>query len=98
MRKKVLKLTCLIRKEGDQYSSLCLELDIASCGRTREEAFAGLKAAVETYVQYLVQHGREEEIYRSVPQEAIREFLLGEVEERKFTTVYAVPLELSYAP
>ncbi|MEM4283848.1 MAG: hypothetical protein QXS96_05090 [Candidatus Caldarchaeum sp.] len=44
MRKKVLKLTCLVRKEGDQYSSLCL--DIASCDRTREEAFAELKAAV----------------------------------------------------
>lgn len=97
MRKKVLKLTCLIRKEGDLYSSLCLELDVASCGRTREEAFAGLKAAVETYVNYLVQEGKTEEIYRPVPQEAIREFLLGEVEERKFTTVYAVPLELSYA-
>jgi predicted RNase H-like HicB family nuclease len=97
MKQNVLRLTGLIRKERDQYSSLCLELDVASCGRTKEEAFKGLKTAVETYVTYLVQEGREDEIYRPVPQEAIREFLLGEVEERKFTTVYAVPLELSYA-
>jgi len=97
MGKKVLRLTCLIKKEGDQYASLCLELDVASCGRTKEEAFEGLKAAVETYVSYLVEEGREGEIYRPVPQEAIREFLLGEVEERKLITVYAAPLELSYA-
>jgi len=95
---QVLKLTGLIKKEGDQYSSLCLELDVASCGKTKEEAFEGLKATVETYVSYLVEEGREKEIHRPVPQEAIREFLLGEVERRKLTTVYAAPLELSYAP
>jgi len=98
MKKKILKLTCLIKKEGEQYSSLCLELDIASCGKTRERAFEGLKAAVETYVNYLVEEGRENEIYRPVPQGAIREFLLGEVESRKLITVYAAPLKFSYAP
>jgi len=97
MKRKVLRLTCLIKKEGDQYSSLCLELDVASCGKTREEAFEGLKAAVETYINYLIEEGREVEIHRPVPQEAIREFLLGEVEERKLITVYAAPLEFSYA-
>ncbi|MCL6642756.1 MAG: hypothetical protein K6T71_05485 [Candidatus Bipolaricaulota bacterium] len=97
MREKILKLTCLVKKEGEQYSSLCLELDVASCGKTREEAFEGLKAAVETYVSYLVQEGREDEIYRAVPQEAVREFLLGEVEERKLITIYVMPLEFSYA-
>jgi predicted RNase H-like HicB family nuclease len=97
MNQKVLKLTCLIKKEGDQYSSLCLELDLASCGKTKEEALEGLEAAVETYVSYLVEEGREKEIHRPVPQEAIREFLLGEVEQRKLTVVYAAPLEFSYA-
>ncbi|MBI1742364.1 hypothetical protein HYR54_04770 [Candidatus Acetothermia bacterium] len=97
MKKKLLQLTCLIKKEGNQYSSLCLELDVASCGKTREEAFAGLKAAIETYANYLVEEDREEELYRPVPQQAIREFLLGEVEERKLITVYAMPLEFSYA-
>ena len=97
MKRTLLKLTCLIKKEEAQYSSLCLELDVASCGKTREEAFAGLKAAVATYVHYLVEEGRKDEIFRPVPQEAIREFLLGEVEERKLVTVYATPLEFSYA-
>lgn len=98
MKRKVLRVTCLIKKEGDQYSSLCLELDVASCGKTRGEAFEGLKAAVETYINYLIEEGREAEIHRPVPQEAIREFLVGEVEARKLVTVYAVPLEFSYAP
>ena len=77
-KKTLLKLTCLIKKDGDQYSSLCLELDVASCGKTREEALAGLKAAIETYIQYLVEETRVDEIPRPVPQEAMREFLLGE--------------------
>lgn len=97
MKRKLLRLTCLIRREGDQYSSLCLELDVASCGRTREEAFEGLQAAVEAYIDYLVEQNREDEVYRPVPPDAIREFLLGEaVEERKLVTVYALPLEFSY--
>ena len=97
MARKILKLTCLVKKEGSQFSSLCLELDVASCGRTKEEAIDGLNAAIETYVNYQAEQGRHTEIYRPVPQEAIREFLLGEVEERKLTTIYAVPLEFSYA-
>lgn len=99
---KTLHLTCLIRREGNQYASLCLELDVASCGRTREEAFRALKDAVEAYVTHLVAEGREQEILRPVPPEAIREFLLGEgeeegeVEERRLITVYAAPLEFAY--
>ncbi|RMG54066.1 MAG: hypothetical protein D6723_05835 [Acidobacteria bacterium] len=66
-----------LNKEGNQFSSLCLELEVAFCGKTREEAFEGLKAAVETSVTYLVEEGRESKIYRPVPQEAIPGFLLG---------------------
>ena len=97
MTQKVLKLTCMVKKEGNQYSSLCLELDVASCGKTKEEAIDGLKGAVETYVNYLVDEGRENQMYRPVPQDAIREFILSGAERSKLTTVYAVPLEFSYA-
>jgi len=69
-----LELTGIIKKEGRQYSALCLELDVASCD-TQEEAMKVLKDAVETYVQYMVEEGREDEIYRPVPLEALREFL-----------------------
>ena len=97
MKRKVLRLTCLVKKERNQYSSLCLELDVASCGKTREEAIDGLKAAVETYVGYMVEQGREDEILRPVPQDEIRSFLVGDVEEKKLITVYASPLKFSYA-
>jgi len=45
-------VTCLVKKEGNQYASLCLELDIASCGRTPKEAVGGLKKAIEAYLLY----------------------------------------------
>jgi predicted RNase H-like HicB family nuclease len=70
-----LELTGIMKKEGRQYSALCLELDVASCGDTREKAMKALRDAVETYVQYMVEEGREDEIYRPVPLEALREFL-----------------------
>jgi len=43
--------TALIRKEGSRYSSLCLELDVASCGDTLEEAMLELKKAVKLYLK-----------------------------------------------
>ena len=70
-----LELTGIVKKEGRQYSALCLELDVASCGDTQEEAMQALKDAVETYIQYMVEEGRKDEIYRPVPLEALREFL-----------------------
>ena len=42
-------LTALIQREGDWYVSLCPELDIASQGRTVEEARANLREALEGF-------------------------------------------------
>ena len=33
------------KKEGKQYASLCVELDIASCGKSKKEVFDGLEDA-----------------------------------------------------
>lgn len=41
----------IIEKEGDQYSAVCLEMEIASCGDTLEEAKANLKEAVAGFVE-----------------------------------------------
>ena len=35
---KMQSFTCLVKKEGNQYASLCVELDVASCGDTKKEA------------------------------------------------------------
>lgn len=70
-----LTLTDVVKQEGDQYAALCLELDVASCGETREEAMAALRDAVETYLEYMRDKSRKDEILRPVPIEALREFL-----------------------
>jgi len=59
--------TCLVKKEGNQFASLCVELGIASCGDTRKEAIEGLKNAIEAYLEYMIYEGRENEIYRPFP-------------------------------
>jgi len=41
------KLSAAVHREGKWYVSLCPELDVASQGRTVEEALANLKEAVE---------------------------------------------------
>ena len=45
------KLSALIHKEGKWYVSLCPELDVASQGKTIEEAIRNLKEAVELYLE-----------------------------------------------
>jgi predicted RNase H-like HicB family nuclease len=39
----------VIYREGKYYVSQCLNIDIASCGDTIEEALSNLKDAVELY-------------------------------------------------
>ncbi|MBC8430527.1 MAG: hypothetical protein H8D96_01280 [Desulfobacterales bacterium] len=40
-------VTCFVKKEGNQYASLCVELDVASCGRTKKDALDGLNALLK---------------------------------------------------
>ena len=44
------RVSIIIEREGDWYVALCPELDIASQGKTVEEAKANLKEAVELYL------------------------------------------------
>jgi predicted RNase H-like HicB family nuclease len=62
---------CLVKREGGQYASVCIELDVASCGATKKEAVEGLKNAVETYLEYMISEKRENEIYRPVPMDEL---------------------------
>jgi predicted RNase H-like HicB family nuclease len=43
--------TAIVEKEGDMHVALCPELDVASQGRTVEEATANLKEAVELFLE-----------------------------------------------
>ena len=44
------RLTAIIEREDDVFVALCPELDIASQGRTVEEATDNLKEAVELFL------------------------------------------------
>ena len=46
-----MKFSAILHKEGDWYVSLCPELDIASQGKTVEEAVSNLQEAVELYLE-----------------------------------------------
>lgn len=49
----------LIEKENGMYSALCLELDVASQGKTIEEAKKKLQEAVELYLEDVIQSKEE---------------------------------------
>ncbi|HPJ90294.1 MAG TPA: type II toxin-antitoxin system HicB family antitoxin [Thermotogota bacterium] len=54
-----IKVTVLIQKEEDWYVSKCVEDNIASQGKTIEEAIDNLKEALELYYEdepYNVEH------------------------------------------
>ncbi len=48
---KRLQLTALLERDGDGYTSLCPELDVASQGTTVEDATANLREAVELFLE-----------------------------------------------
>lgn len=93
---KMASFTGLVKKEGNQYVSLCVELDIASCGHTKKEAIEGLKNAVEAYLEYMISEGRENEVYRPVPIKALKDFLFPECPLHE-QSLKAIPLEFEYA-
>jgi predicted RNase H-like HicB family nuclease len=48
---KVLELTAIIEREGDAYVALCPEVDVASQGRTVDEARRNLSEALELFFE-----------------------------------------------
>jgi len=46
-----LELSAVVRREGRLYVALCPEFDVASQGKSVEEALANLKEALELYLE-----------------------------------------------
>ena len=57
-------LEMVVTKEGNQYSSWCPVLDIASCGATPVEAVENLCDAVGCYLEALKEDGELEKFLR----------------------------------
>lgn len=100
MNGKTLKLTAIIEPDGDYYTALCLELDIASFGKTPNEAFSALLDAVHEYLAYALETGQEELLNRPVPEDISRKYRdlpqgsrrsATAAQQRKFTIPLAPP-------
>jgi len=61
----VLHLTVIIRKENPMYVSWCPELNIASQGKTIDDAIKNLREAIELYLE-------DEDAY--IPEEVYEPF------------------------
>lgn len=99
VKRHALNLTGIVKREGNQYTALCLELDVSSFGSTPEKAISALRDAIEIYIQYMLEQDREDAILRPVPVQALREFLMGGIASKKKSrpVFRAIPLEYSYA-
>jgi predicted RNase H-like HicB family nuclease len=59
---KFIDYSVLVRKEGQQFSSWCPELDIASCGENVEQACENLKEAINCYLETYSELGELEQM------------------------------------
>ncbi len=71
--------TGIIKKTGDFYLGLCLELNVASQGDNIEEATRMLQEACQEYLSFVKEEGIEDEI-KPVSLDLLREFLIGDEE------------------
>ncbi len=56
-KESYIDLELVVTKEGNQYSSWCPVLDIASCGDTPDEAVRNLCDAIGCYIEALKEDG-----------------------------------------
>ena len=72
------ELTAIVKKGCKADIALCLELDVASSGRTRAEAVENLKDAVREFLEFVCENKLEYEMFpRPVSIDALRDFLLN---------------------
>ncbi|MCI2430140.1 hypothetical protein LM602_01630 [Candidatus Acetothermia bacterium] len=61
-RLKTLHLTGEVWREGHMYTAYCRELDLASCGRTVEEAWKNLYQVFEIFLEETSKKGTLQEL------------------------------------
>lgn len=69
--------TGIIKRSGDFYIGLCLELNVASQGDSIEDATRMLQEACKEYLSFVKEEGIEDEI-KPVSLDLLREFLIGD--------------------
>ncbi len=71
-----LEFTVLIKQEAGEFTALCLDYDIASCGPTEDEAFHSLLELVKMYVADCLSEREFPIPTRKVSCEVFEEFVL----------------------
>ena len=74
-----MQLTGILKKSGEFYVALCLEINVSSQGESIEEARRMLQDACDEYLTYMKNEGLENEI-EPFPLDILREFLMDDVE------------------
>ncbi|MCC6365257.1 MAG: hypothetical protein IT165_17215 [Bryobacterales bacterium] len=90
-----IQFTTRIFKEGRTFVAHALELDVASCGRTKEKAVKNLKEAVRLFLEEAEKMGTLEQIL----QEAGYTRRKAKIESPKYISVQrmSLPLPLTHA-
>jgi predicted RNase H-like HicB family nuclease len=70
-----IEFTFVVKQEASQWTALCLELDIASCGPTQDDAVESLKGLVDLYLEDCFRENDLPIPLRQVSREALKEFL-----------------------
>lgn len=91
-----MRFTGIIKQEGDQFAALCLELDVASCGDSAQEAEAELISAVRAYLEVIQSEQLPELMSRPVPTAGLQEFLFDD-ESEPGSSVKIVPILVDHA-
>jgi len=83
--------TIILKKSGNQYVSLCLELMVVSCGGTKEEAIANIRDAINSYIDSIEE---EMPLERPVPLNLLHEFLSEGEEPAKVEKIPGLSFKL----
>ena len=87
-------LTGVAEKDGNQFTALCPELDVASCGDTAEEALDMLDDALQVYIEALIEVGTLSRVFKERGIEVLDDFHEAEkvlVSIPPYKTVRAYP-------
>lgn len=78
---KYIELTVIIEPEDGQFTALCKELNVASCGNTFDEALRNVKDAIKVHLETLEEIGERARVfkergisirYKQIPNEPLR--------------------------
>lgn len=89
------RLTGLIKKSGNHYVALCLELNVSSQGESIEEAKHMLEEACEEYLSYMYDEKLQDQI-KPIPLEVLHEFLIEDVDVIRPSGDWAYSKNLSF--